>query len=72
MVPASGGGGAEIVNGENGSGETNTGRKRKSRQNMKSKGRKKNKVMRIMNTNAQSLINKMDVMEERVKEQKQR
>ena len=69
MVPASGGGGAEIVNGENGSGETNTGRKRKSRQNMRSKGRKKNKVMRIMNTNAQSLINKMDVMEERVKEQ---
>ena len=39
-------------------------------QNRRSKGRKKNKVMRIMNTNAQSLINKMDDMEVRVKTHK--
>ena len=39
-------------------------------QNRRSKGRKKNKVMRIMNTNAQSLINKMDDMEVQVKTHK--
>ena len=70
MVPQTGGGGAGALNGEHRNREENTGRARKSKQNMRSKGRKKNKVMRIMNTNAQSLINKMDVMEVRVREQK--
>ena len=63
MVLLSGGRGTETSNGENRNREANTGRARKSKKNMRSKGRKKNKVMRIMNTNAQSLINKMDVME---------
>ena len=70
MEPFPGAGGAEVLNGESRIRGRNTGRTRKSSRNMRSKGRKKNKVMRIMNTNAQSLVNKMDVMEVRVREQK--
>ena len=65
-----GGRGTETTNRVNENRGENPGNTRKQRQNRRSKGRKRNKVMRIMNTNAQSLINKMNDMEIRVKDHK--
>ena len=62
--------GTEITNRVNENRGENSGNTRKQRQNRRSKGRKRNKVMRIMNTNAQSLINKMNDMEIRGKDHK--